>query len=148
MKLKIHYWSKVSDQWVWIFCRKWIWERTAYARQTNDTSWIPHFKSLDVGFKISQEQPYSSIRNDHATFLVKNTLFKEEVAWQPLRKLQSYSSSILDPSTRAFKWGLFVFLPSLVVEKLMVMSKSDNFHYIKLTLFDITLNYSINQKIK
>ena len=41
---------------------------------------IPHLKGLDVGFKISQEQPFNFIRDDHATFLVKNTLFKEEVA--------------------------------------------------------------------
>ena len=45
-----------------------------------DKQMIPHFKGLDVGFKISQEQPCSFIRDDHATFLVKNTLFKEEVA--------------------------------------------------------------------
>ena len=45
-----------------------------------DKQMIPHFKGLDVGSKISQEQPCSSIRDDHATFLVKNTLFKEEVA--------------------------------------------------------------------
>ena len=45
-----------------------------------DKRMIHHFKPLDVGSKISQEQPCSSIRDDHATFLVKNTLFKEEVA--------------------------------------------------------------------
>ena len=68
-----------------------------------DKQMIPHFKPLDVGSKISQEQPCSSIRDDHATFLVKNTLFKEEVALQPLKELQSCSSCILDPSNRAFK---------------------------------------------
>ena len=45
-----------------------------------DKQMIPHFKPLDVGFKISQEQPCSSIRDDQATFLVKSTLFEEEVA--------------------------------------------------------------------
>ena len=45
-----------------------------------DKQMIPHFNGLDVGSKISQEQPCSSIRDNHATFLVKNTLFKEEVA--------------------------------------------------------------------
>ena len=45
-----------------------------------DKQMIPHFKGLDVGSKISQEQLCSFIRDDHATFLVKNTLFKEEVA--------------------------------------------------------------------
>ena len=45
-----------------------------------DKQMISHLKGLDVDFKISQEQPCSSIRDDHATFLVKNTLFKEEVA--------------------------------------------------------------------
>ena len=45
-----------------------------------DNHMVPNFKGLDVVFKISQEQPYSFIRDDHATFLVKNTLFKEEIA--------------------------------------------------------------------
>ena len=45
-----------------------------------DKQMIPHFNGLDVTSKISQKQPCSSIREDHATFLVKNTLFKEEVA--------------------------------------------------------------------
>ena len=34
----LHYRSKVSDQWVWVFCKKWILERTTHARQTNDIS--------------------------------------------------------------------------------------------------------------
>ena len=45
-----------------------------------DKQMIPHLKGLDVGVKICQEQLCSSIRDDHATFLVKITLFKEEVA--------------------------------------------------------------------
>ena len=45
-----------------------------------DNQMIPHFRGLDVAFKISQEQPCSFIRDGHATFLVKNTLFKEKVA--------------------------------------------------------------------
>ena len=45
-----------------------------------DRQMIPHLKALDVSFKISQEQLCSSVRDDHATFLVKNTLFEEEVA--------------------------------------------------------------------
>ena len=45
-----------------------------------DKQMIPHFKPLDVASKISQEHLCSSIREDHATFLVKITLFKEEVA--------------------------------------------------------------------
>ena len=54
-----------------------------------DKQMIPHLKGLDVGVKICQEQLCSSIREDHATFLVKNTLFKEEVACQPLKELES-----------------------------------------------------------
>ena len=42
----------------------------------------------------------------HATFLVKNTLFNGEIVWQPLKELQSCSSSILVPPTRAFKWSI------------------------------------------
>ena len=38
--------------------------------------------------------------------------------------------------------ALLVFLPPLVFEKLRVMSESADFHYIKSTLFDITLNFS------
>ena len=45
-----------------------------------DKQMIHHFKSLDVDFKIYQKQPCSFIRDNHATVLVKNTLFKEEVA--------------------------------------------------------------------
>ena len=45
-----------------------------------DKEMIPHLEALDFYAKICQEQLCSSIRDDHATFLVKNTLFKEEVA--------------------------------------------------------------------
>ena len=45
-----------------------------------DKQMIPHFKPLDVGFKICKEQLCSFLRDDRATFLVKNTFFKEEVA--------------------------------------------------------------------
>ena len=45
-----------------------------------DKQMIPHLKALDICINICQEQLFSSIRDDHATFLVKNTLFKEEVA--------------------------------------------------------------------
>ena len=58
---------------------------------------IPNFLALDIGLKLSQTQIYSSIRGCHATFLVKKTLFKGEVAWQPLKELQICSSRILDP---------------------------------------------------
>ena len=67
---------------------------------------IPYFLALDVRLKISQAEHCSSIRGCHATFLVKNTLFKGEVAWQPLKKMQSCSCSILEPPTRALKWGM------------------------------------------
>ena len=39
---------------------------------------IPHFLALVVRLKISQAQLCSSIREDHTTFLVKNTLFKRK----------------------------------------------------------------------
>ena len=45
-----------------------------------DKQMILQFKGLDVGLKMSQEEPCSFIKDDHATFLVKTTLFKEEVA--------------------------------------------------------------------
>ena len=45
-----------------------------------DKRMILYLKALDVGAKICQEELQSSIWDDHATFLVKNILFKEEVA--------------------------------------------------------------------
>ena len=44
-----------------------------------DKQMIPHLKALDVSVKICQEQLHSCIRDNHATFLVKHTLFKEDV---------------------------------------------------------------------
>ena len=44
-----------------------------------DKQMILHLKALDVGVKMCQEQLCSSIRDDRATFLVRNTLIKEEV---------------------------------------------------------------------
>ena len=41
---------------------------------------IPHLLAIDVGVKISQAQLCTFIRGFHATFLVKTTLFKGEVA--------------------------------------------------------------------
>ena len=40
---------------------------------------IPHFLALGVRLKISQAQLRSSIRDDHATFLVKNILLNERL---------------------------------------------------------------------
>ena len=109
---------------------------------------IPQLKALDVNSKISEEQLCSSISDNYATFLVISTFFKEEVAWQPLIKLESCSLSILEPLTRAFIWGTVCFLPILVVEKLRVMSKNVKFHYIKLKFFDIILNFSTAQMVE
>ena len=67
---------------------------------------IPHFLALDVWLKISQAQLCSSIRGCHANFLVKNTLFKGEVAWQSLKELQSWAWDILSLTSRAKKWGI------------------------------------------
>ena len=67
-----------------------------------DKQMIPHLKGLDVGVKICQEQLCGSIRDDHTTFLVKITLFKVEVARQPLKVLESCSPSILEVLSRAF----------------------------------------------
>ena len=52
--------------------------KSGFERETLmlDKKMMLHLKALDVGSKISQEQPCSSVRDDHATFLVKNTLFK------------------------------------------------------------------------
>ena len=68
-----------------------------------DKQMIPHLKASDVSYRISQEQLCNSIRDDHTTFLVKNTLFKEEVVQQPLKELQSCSPSMFEPPVGAFK---------------------------------------------
>ena len=109
---------------------------------TLEKQMIPQYKAQAVASKISQVQLCSSIRDYHATFLVKNTLFKEEVAWQPLRKLQSCSPSILIPPSKAFIWGIVCLSTIIGCGEIRVMSKSVNFHYIKSTLFDITLDFS------
>ena len=94
---------------------------------------IPHFLALDVGFKNCQVQLCSSIRGCHATFLVKNTLFKGEVVCQPLRELQICFSSILEPHTRAFKWG--------IVSLSIIIAFGEISGYVKKCLF---LRYKIN----
>ena len=48
--------------------------KSEFEREQLMLQMILHLKGLDVGFKISQEQPCSSIRDD------SNTLSKEEVA--------------------------------------------------------------------
>ena len=58
---------------------------------------IPYFVALDVIFKICQAQLCSVIRDCHPTILLKNTLFEEEVAWQPLVEQECCSFSILEP---------------------------------------------------
>ena len=79
---------------------------------------IPHFLAFDVGVKICQAQLFSFIRSCHTTFLVKNTLFKGEVAWQPLKELQICPSSILDPPARAFKWGIVCLSSIITLEEI------------------------------
>ena len=81
------------------FQSKWIWERNSWA----------HFVALDVGYIICQEQLCNCIRGCHATFLLKNTLFKQEVAWQPLRERQGCAPIMLEPHIWAFKWSVVCF---------------------------------------
>ena len=83
-----------------------LWSRFVWELLKLHEQMIPHFLALDVGIKMCQAQLCSSIRGCHAPFLVKNTLFKGEVAWQPLKELQICSSNIFVPPTRAFKWGI------------------------------------------
>ena len=86
----------------------------------------------DVGLKISQAQLCSSIRDCHATFLVKNTIFKGEVAWQPLKELQICSSSILDPPTRAFKWDIVCLSTIITFEEIRGYVKKCWFYIVKI----------------
>ena len=98
---------------------------------------IPHFLALDVGVKISQAQLCTSIRDCHATFLVKNTLFKGEVAWQPLKELQISSSSILEPPTRAFKWDIVCLSPIITFKVISDVVKKCWFYIVKVDFLDI-----------
>ena len=100
-----------------------------------DKQMIPHFLALDVGFKISQAQLCSSIRECHTTFLVKNTLFKEEVAWQPLIEQESCPSSILDPPTRAFKWDIVCLSTIISFEEIRGYVKKCLFLLYKINIF-------------
>ena len=84
---------------------------------------IPYFLALDVGVKICQAQRCSSIRGCHAIFLVKNTLFKGEVVWQPLKEQQICSCNIFEPPTWPSNEVLFVFLPSLVLKPQLIIFK-------------------------
>ena len=95
---------------------------------------IPHFLALDVGVKISQAQLCTSIRGCHATFLVKNTLFKGEVAWLPLREMQSCSSSILEPPTWAFKWGMVCLSTIITFEEKRSYVKKCWFYIVKIDM--------------
>ena len=95
---------------------------------------IPHFLVLDVGVKICQAQLCSYIRGCHATFLVKNTLFKRKVAWQPLKELQICSSSILNPSTRAFKWSIVCLSTIITFDLMSDYVKKCWFHIVKVDI--------------
>ena len=100
---------------------------------------IPPFLTLDVGLKISQAHFCYSIRDCQATFLVKNTLFKGEVEWQPLKELQICSSSILDPPTRAFKWSIVCLSTIITFEEIRGCVKKCWFYIVKIdTLFFIS----------
>ena len=70
---------------------------------------IPHFVALVVGSKICQVQLFSSIRGCHATFLLKDPLFKGEVTWQSHIEQKSCSPNTSEPLLRAFKLGVTCF---------------------------------------
>ena len=96
---------------------------------------IPHFVALDVGFKMCQVQQYSSIRGCHTTFLLKSTLFKGEVAWQPLTERQGYSLFILEQHIRAFKWGTVCFSAIIPFEDISGYVQKSWFYLVKMYIF-------------
>ena len=107
---------------------------------------IPHLNALAGGSKIPGEQLSSFFRGCHTTFLVKNTLFKGEVAWQPLKELQSCSSSILLYLLGHSNEVLFVFLLSELLKIQVVVARNVHFYYIKSTFFDIITSISRTNK--
>ena len=93
---------------------------------------ISHFVALDVGFKICQVQECSSIRSCHKTFLLKSTLFKGEVVWQPLTERQGFSLCILEPHIRAFKWGTVCFSAIIPFEDISGYVQKSCFYLVKM----------------
>ena len=102
---------------------------------------IPHFVALDVGSKICQVQQYSFIRGCHTTFLLKSTLFKEEVAWQPLVEQQDCSPSTLESRIRAFKWGIVCFSTIIPCEDISDYTQKCPFLLNKINIFGYNHQY-------
>ena len=73
---------------------------------------VPHLNALMCGSKIQREQPCRSVRGCHATSPLKSVLFRRKVVWQPLIELYCCTWHILEPTSRATKWGIICF-PSL-----------------------------------
>ena len=98
---------------------------------------IPHCVALDVSYIIFQVRLCSCIRGCHATFLLKNTLFKGEVAWQPQKEQQSCSPNMLEAHIRAFKWGIVCFstiipckdISDYIQKRWFYLVKKDIFRY-------------------
>ena len=134
----LHIWW--YDHFHFLLWRQFEWEPLELHKQM-----IPHFLVLDVGIIISQAQLCTSIRDCHATFLLKNTLFKREVAWQPLKELHSCSSSILIPVTRAFKWGIVCISTIITFEDTSSYVNKCPFLLYKINIF--WLSYLILQKL-
>ena len=97
------------------------------------------FKSGCIVFHLSD---VSSIRDCHTTFLVKNTLFEGEVAWQPLKELQICSCSILNPPTRAFKWDIVCLSTIINFEEIRGYVKKCLFLLYKINIFWHNLLFS------
>ena len=96
---------------------------------------IPHFVALDVGSKICQVQQYSFIKGCHTTFLLKSTLCKGEVAWQPLTERQGCSLYILELHIRAFKWGTVCFSAIIPFEDISGYVQKSWFYLVKMYIF-------------
>ena len=73
---------------------------------------VPYLNALMCGFKIQREQPCRSVRGCHTTSPLKSVLFRRKVVWQPLIELYCCTWHILEPTSRAAKWGIICF-PSL-----------------------------------
>ena len=102
---------------------------------------IPHFVALDVDSVICQVQLLSFIRNCHTTFLLKNTLFKGEVVWQPLVEQQDCSPSMLEARTRAFKWGIVCFSTIIPCEDISDYTQKCPFSLNKINIFGYNHQY-------
>ena len=67
---------------------------------------IPHLNALIRDSNVLGEQSCCGTRGCHATSPLKSVLFRRKVAWQLLIELHNCTWHIIEPISRAAKWGI------------------------------------------